>query len=170
MKAIVAVDSNWAIGYHGDLLVSLPEDQKDTFRRLTLGNTIIYGRKTLCTFPGQKLLPGRTNIIMSRNPDFEKEGAVVLHSDEEAIKYCRDHESEEIYLIGGEQVYNSLLPYCSGAIVSRIAHAFPADAFFPNLDVIPGWKEVCRSDIIHSVKGYDFAVHQYTNTDIVHKQ
>lgn len=166
MKAIVAVDSNWAIGCHGELLVSLPEDQKDTFRRLTLGNTIIYGRKTLCTFPGEKLLPGRTNIILSRNPAFEKEGAIILHSNEEVLAYCRAHEDDEIFLIGGEQVYNSLLPNCSDAIVSRIAYSFSADAFFPNLDTKPGWKEVSRSEVIHSVRGYDFEVYFYHNNNI----
>ena len=64
MKAIVAVDRNWGIGNKGELLVSLPEDQKETFKRFTYGNTIIYGRKTLMTFPGEKLLPGRKNIIL----------------------------------------------------------------------------------------------------------
>ena len=166
MKAIVAVDNNWAIGYKGELLVSLPEDQKDTFRSLTLGNTIIYGRKTLETFPGQKLLPGRKNIILSRNPSFSKEGALVLHSKEEVMEYNREHELEEIYLIGGEQIYHTMLQLCSEAIVSRIHHSFMSDAFIANLDDEPGWKEMSRSDVIHSVKGYDFTVHHYRNLNI----
>lgn len=166
MKAIVAVDNNWAIGYKGELLVSLPEDQKDTFRRLTLGNTIIYGRKTLETFPGQKLLPGRTNIIISRNSSFKKEGAIVLHSKEEILAYDHEHEKEEIYLIGGAEIFHTLLQNCSEAVVSRIDHSFPADAFIANLDIEPSWKEVSRSDVIHSIKGYDFTVHHYRNLNI----
>lgn len=163
MKAIVAVDNNWAIGYRGDLLVSLPEDQKDTFRRLTLGNTIVFGRKTLETFPGQKLLPGRKNIILSRNPDFKKEGAVVLRSVEDVLNYSREHGDEDIYIAGGAEVYRSLLPFCSEAIVTRISHSFPADAYFPDLDTDPAWEKAEQSDVIHSVKGFDFVVCRYRN-------
>ena len=166
MKAIVAVDNNWAIGYKGDLLISLPEDQKDTFRSLTLGNTIIYGRKTLETFPGHKLLPGRKNIILSRNPSFSKEGALVLHSKEEVMTYNREHEVEDVFLIGGAEVYHTMLQLCSEAIVSRIHHSFMADSFIANLHDEPGWKEMSRSDVIHSIKGYDFTVHHYRNLNI----
>ena len=66
MKAIAAVDQNWAIGYKGNLLVHISEDMKN-FRRLTSGKTVIYGRKTLETFPHAKPLPKRENIILSRN-------------------------------------------------------------------------------------------------------
>jgi len=166
MKVIAAVDKNWAIGYKGELLVSLPEDQKDTFRLLTLGNTIIYGRKTLDTFPGQKLLPGRTNIIMSRSHSFKKEGALVLHSKEEVLTYNRQHENEEIYIIGGAEIYRTFLQYCSEAIVSRIDHSFKADVYLSNLDNELSWKEVSRSDVIHSIKGYDFTVHHYRNLNM----
>ena len=68
--AIVAVDENWAIGNKGELLVSLPEDQKQNFKVKTLGHPVVYGRKTLETFPKKMLLPGRENIILSRNKDF----------------------------------------------------------------------------------------------------
>lgn len=166
MKVIAAVDKNWAIGYKGELLVSLPEDQKDTFRMLTLGNTIIYGRKTLDTFPGQKLLPGRTNIIMSRSHSFKKEGALILHSKEEVLAYNREHENEEIYIIGGAEIYRTFLQYCSEAIISRIDHSFKADVYLDNLDNELSWKEVSRSDVIHSIKGYDFTVHHYRNLNM----
>ena len=83
MIAISAVDKNWAIGNHGQLLISLPEDQKGVFKKYTAGHTVVYGRKTLETFPGQRLLPNRVNVIMSRSFDYEKEGAMVLHSVDE---------------------------------------------------------------------------------------
>jgi dihydrofolate reductase len=165
MIAIVAVDQSWGIGFEGELLVTLPEDQKDTFKRFTLGHTIIYGRKTLCTFPGERLLPGRTNIILSRNPHFAKEGAIVLHSHDEVLTYAAERPDEEIYLIGGAEVYAGLLPYCREAIVTRIHHAFSADAFFPNLDLDPSWIEVSCSDVVHSVKGYDFTVCRYLHLE-----
>ena len=83
MIAIAAVDLNWGIGYKGQLLISLPEDQKGVFRKYTSGHTVVYGRKTLETFKDQKLLPKRQNVIMSRNYEFEKEGALILHSANE---------------------------------------------------------------------------------------
>ena len=83
MIAIAAVDRNWAIGNKGQLLISLPEDQKGVFKKYTAGHTVVFGRKTLETFPGQRLLPNRVNVILSRNFDFEKEGAVILHSVDE---------------------------------------------------------------------------------------
>jgi len=166
MKAIAAVDNNWGIGYLGELLVSLPEDQRDTFRALTLGNTIVYGRKTLDTFPGRKLLPGRTNIILSRNPLFKMEGALVFHSKQAFLDYSHGHEKDEIFLIGGAEMYRLFLNYCSEAVISRIDAVFRADVHFPNLDNEIGWKEISRSDIIHSAKGYDFTVHHYRNLNI----
>ena len=71
MIAISAVDKNWAIGNQGKLLISLPEDQKGVFKKYTAGHTVVYGRKTLETFPGQRLLPNRVNIIMSRSFEYE---------------------------------------------------------------------------------------------------
>ncbi|MEE3496146.1 MAG: dihydrofolate reductase, partial [Butyrivibrio sp.] len=82
MKAIVAVDSNWAIGYQGRLLVSIRADQQN-FKNLTMGKTIVYGRKTLETFPRKAVLPGRNNIILSTKKDYEVKDAVVAHSKEE---------------------------------------------------------------------------------------
>lgn len=166
MKAIAAVDRNWAIGYKGNLLVSLPEDQKGTFRKYTLDTTVVYGRKTLETFPGQRLLPGRKNIILSRNPGFEKEGALILHSDQELVSYAGEHEEEEIFIIGGEEVYRKFLPFCSEAIISKIDFAFESDAFFPNLDILAGWTLLAESEIIHSEKGYDFRVCRYGNSSV----
>ena len=77
MNAIVAVDKNWAIGRENDLLFSLPTDMK-RFRTLTSGGTVLMGRKTLDSFPGGKPLPKRVNIVLTRNPDFAREGAVVV--------------------------------------------------------------------------------------------
>ena len=84
MNAIVAVDANWAIGCQGDLLFSLPTDMR-RFRTLTMGGTVILGRKTLDSFPGGKPLPKRRNIVITRNPDLAVEGAEIAASPEEAL-------------------------------------------------------------------------------------
>lgn len=159
--AIVAVDENWAIGNKGELLISLPEDQKQNFKVKTLGHPVIYGRKTLDTFPGGRLLPGRENIILTRNPDLRVEGATVMHSVEEVLKYTEKNPDECFFIIGGEQIYKQFLPYCDKCIVSKIHKSFEADAFFPDLDNLNDWQLLSREADVHSVKGVTFAIWTY---------
>ncbi|MBR5938119.1 MAG: dihydrofolate reductase [Clostridiales bacterium] len=161
MVAIVAVDENWGIGNKGELLISLPEDQKQNFKVKTLGHPVIYGRKTLDTFPGGRLLPGRPNFILSRNPELSVEEATVFHSVEEAVEYMRKDPDETFFIIGGEQIYKQFLPYCDKCIVSKIHKSFPADAFFPDLDNQEEWKLLSREASIHSVKGVSFSIWTY---------
>ena len=159
--AIVAVDENWGIGYKGELLISLPEDQKQNFKVKTLGHPVIYGRKTLETFPKKMLLPGRENIILTRNPEYKVEGATMMHSVEEVVDYASSNPSETFFIIGGAQIYEQFLPYCDSCIVTRIKKSFDADAFFPDLDKINGWKLFSRDAIVHSVKGVSFEIWTY---------
>ena len=84
MKAIVAVDQNWAIGKGGDQLCYISADLK-RFKALTTGHPVILGRKTLATFPGGRPLKGRRNLILSRNPAFRVEGAEVYHDLESLL-------------------------------------------------------------------------------------
>ena len=161
MTAIAAVDENWGIGYKGDLLISLPEDQKGVFRKYTSGNTVVFGRKTLMTFPGERLLPKRVNIILTRNPLFEKEGAVVLHDRDELQAYMEEHPEEKIFLIGGESIYKSMLDLCDEAIITYIHKEFTADAFFPNLDEDPEWELDSEEEEIMSEAGVSFNVRFY---------
>lgn len=161
MIAIAAVDENWAIGNKGDLLISLPEDQKGVFRKYTAGNTVVFGRKTLKTFKDEKLLPKRINIVLTRNPDFTKEGAVILHSEEELSKYQEEHPDETIFLIGGAEVYNSMIGICDEAIITYIHKTFEADAYFPNLDSMEDWEMYEEEDEIMSEKGVSFNVRHY---------
>lgn len=140
MNLIVAVDQNWAIGRDGDQLCYLKEDLK-RFKELTLGHTVILGRKTLATFPGGRPLKGRDNLILSRDPDFTAEGGQVFHDIDALLAAAPD----DSFVIGGESVYKALLPYCDTAYVTKIDHAFPADAFFPDLDADPAW-EVAQTE------------------------
>ena len=131
MKLIVAVDRSWAIGREGDQLLYLSADLR-RFKELTLGGTVILGRKTLATFPGGRPLKGRRNLILSRSPDFAPEWAEVFRSVEELLAAA----PEDSFVIGGESVYRALLPYCTTAYVTKIDAAFPADRFFPDLDAL----------------------------------
>lgn len=161
MKAIVAVDENWAIGNQGELLVSIPEDQKGVFRAHTLDHTVVFGRKTLETFPKQMLLPRRKNLIMSRNSSFAKEGAEIIHSNEALFAYSKAHPDEEIFVIGGAEVYRGLIEFCDEAIVTRIHHSFAADAYFPKLCDDTAWSLKERTATQYSVIGMAFHVEKY---------
>lgn len=145
MNIIVAVDENWAIGNRGDLLVRIPNDQK-MFRMETTGKVVVLGRKTMDTFPQKRPLPNRTNIILSRNPEYTVKDAVVVHSVEELLEELKQYKSEDIYIIGGDSVYQQMLPYCDVAHVTWIEHSYHADRYFPNLDKDPEWKMTTESD------------------------
>ena len=139
MNLIVAADKNWAIGKNGKLLVSIPEDQR-LFREETIGKVIVMGRKTMESLPGGQPLYGRTNIVLSRNPDYRKKGAKVVHSVDEALEYVKDKNPEDVFVIGGESVYRQFLPYCRTAHVTWIDYRYDADTSFPNLEEEPGWR------------------------------
>lgn len=147
MNLIVAVDENWAIGNKGKLLVSIPSDMK-FFREETSGEgkVVILGRKTLETFPGGRPLKNRVNVILTKNPDFKAEGAIIVHSVEEALEVVKEYDDEKVYVIGGDTIYKQFLPYCKLAHVTKIAHTYEADAHFPNLDEMPEWKVTGESD------------------------
>ena len=138
MNLIVNVDSNWAIGYRGKLLVSIPEDMK-FFRSETTGKVVVLGRKTLDTFPGGQPLKNRTNIILTRNPNYQVKGAIICHSVEEVLEELKKYNSEDVYIIGGDSIYTEFLPYCDVAHVTRTDHVYDADAWFPNLEEDPAW-------------------------------
>lgn len=145
MNMIVAVDRNWAIGCQNKLLVSIPADMK-FFRQTTTGKVVVMGRKTLESFPNGLPLKKRTNIVLTKNEDYRVDDAVLVHSMEELRAELKKYRSDDIYVIGGDSVYRQLLPHCRIAHVTKIDHAFQADAYFPNLDEIPGWRIAGDSD------------------------
>lgn len=144
MKAIVVADRNWAIGNQGRLLVHLPGDLK-YFKERTLGNVVVMGRATLASLPGGAPLPGRTNIVLSRNSEFQAK-CTVCSSVENLLKELEKHDRERVFIIGGGQVYQQLLPYCHGVYVTKIDGEFPADTHFEDLDKSPAWSLVWESE------------------------
>jgi len=139
MNLIAAVDKNWAIGNRGQLLVSIPQDQK-RFREMTLGKVVVMGRKTLESLPGGRPLHGRKNLVLTRDAGFQVKGALVCHSREEVLKALAVYPSEDIYVIGGESIYKEFLPLCDTAYVTWIDFAYEADTFLPDLDRDPAWR------------------------------
>ena len=165
MNAIVVVDRNWAIGRDNDLLFSLPADMK-RFRSLTLGGTVILGRRTLDSFPGGKPLPRRKNIVITRCADFHREGAVVVSNLQAAMEAAADTPQDHIWVIGGGSIYAALLSKCRRAYVTRVdAAAEGADSFFPNLDKLPGWVVDSISDPV-AENGLTYRFYDYVNTNL----
>ena len=145
MNLIVAVDENWAIGNHNELLITIPADHK-FFRQETNRKVVVLGRKTLETFPQGLRLKNRVIIIMSSNQDYKVKDAIVVHSPEELFEELKQYAEEDVYVVGGESIYRLLLPYCNVAHVTKIDHAYAADAYFPNLDEIPEWEITADSE------------------------
>ena len=145
MNLIVAVDENWAIGKDNKLLVSIPSDMK-FFRETTTGKVVVMGRKTLESFPNGLPLKNRTNIVLTRNRDYQVKDAIVVHSVPELLVKLDKYSSEDVYVIGGDSVYQELLPYCDVAHVTKINHVYAADAWFPNLDETGEWEITGESE------------------------
>ena len=139
MKAILAADKNWGIGYNNHLLVSIPSDMK-FFRQTTTGKVVVMGRKTLESFPNGMPLKNRTNIVLSGNQNYQVKDAVIVHSEDELMEELKKYNTDDIYVIGGESVYRMMLPYCDTDYVTKIDRAFQADTFFPNLDEMDEWE------------------------------
>lgn len=139
MRAILAADKNWGIGLNNQLLISIPADMR-FFRKKTVGQVVIMGRKTLESMPNGKPLADRINIVMSRDPNLLVPGAAVVSSAAEAVAEAARFKDRKVYVIGGGQVYRELLPYCDTAYVTRIDYAYQADTYFPNLDEDPAWE------------------------------
>lgn len=145
MNLIAAVDQNWAIGLKNKLLVRIPDDQR-FFREMTTQKVVVMGRKTLDSFPNGLPLKNRVNIVLTRNPGYDGKGARIVGSVEELLAVLKEYRSEDIYVIGGETIYRQLLPYCDTAYVTKIDYAYEADAYFPDLDKDPQWKQASISE------------------------
>lgn len=139
MNIIVAVDKHWAIGRDGQLLVSIPADQQ-LFREETLSKVIVMGRKTLESLPAGQPLYGRTNLVLSKDPDYQVKGAVACHSILEALEELKKYSHDDIFIIGGQSIYDAFLPYCNTAHVTYVDYEYQADTYFPNLDLDKEWE------------------------------
>lgn len=161
MRAIVNVSPDWGIGFENRLLFAIPEDLR-RFRQLTEGGVVICGRKTLETFPGGRPLKNRRNLILTHDPAFAAEGAETVQNLQQLFPLLRQVPPDSLWVIGGESVYRQLLPYCSGAAVTKTYADVQADRFFPNLDTLPGW-ELRRAEPVMESGGVSFQFLDYVN-------
>ena len=163
MKLIVAVSKTWGIGKDGDLLFHFPEDMK-YFRETTKGSIVIMGRTTLDSLPGGEPLKGRVNIVLTRNRELKKDGVNFVYSIDELL---REVGEKEAFVIGGAEVYTSLLQYCDEAYVTKVDAVVDADKYIPNLDELPEWKVTCESDtLIDEKTQIKFSFLKYENNGV----
>jgi dihydrofolate reductase len=156
LKLIFARASNGVIGRNNALPWHLPEDMAH-FKRNTLGCPVIMGRKTWDSLPPKfRPLPGRLNVVITRQLDWTAEGAVVVHSLEAACTACPNDGTA--WVIGGADIYAQALPLASTALVTDIEASYEGDAFAPQFG--PKWREIARDRQVSST-GLDFSFVTY---------
>lgn len=141
---IAAIGENRELGKDNDLIWHLPDDMK-FFKETTKGYPVIMGRKNYESIPPKwRPLPNRLNIVLTTNKSYVNEDVVVCHEMEEAIDFAKTHtEKEEIFIIGGGQIYELGLSVANRIYLTEIHGSFDADVFFPDFDRAP-WEEVSR--------------------------
>lgn len=157
MIAIVVVDEEMGIGKDGQLLTYISGDLK-YFKEKTVGKTIVFGRKTMDTFPNKKPLPNRRSIVLTSDENYECECEKVGSIDE-FFEIAKEIPKDELLVAGGASVYKQLLPYCDKLLLTRIYRKFGADAFFPEVSERE-WSEVRASDL-HEENGIQYRFFEY---------
>lgn len=134
ISMIAAIGENRELGRDNKLLFDIPEDMK-FFRETTRGKPVIMGRKTaehLVEFYTKGPLPGRRNIVVTRNPEYTLEGFTVVSRIEDAITIAKEEDADEIFIIGGGEIYTLGLPFSDRLYLTIVDGVFDADAFFPD--------------------------------------
>ena len=148
MNLIAAADSKWGIGRDGGLLASIPTDMK-YFRDHTMGRVVVMGRRTLESMPGKKGLPGRTNYVLTSDRDFTAERCVTVCSIDELREELSKYDPDDVFLIGGATLYNSLYRECDRLYVTKIDADLDADTFITDFDEDPDFEIESESDPVH---------------------
>nr|AIA11390.1 Dihydrofolate reductase [uncultured bacterium] len=153
------MDENRGIGIDNKLPWRLPEDLA-FFRRTTSGHTVLMGRKTFESIG--KPLPKRHNVILTRDAQFQAEGCEVIHSTDDFVHKYGAGAQEELFVIGGAEVYKQLLPYADRLYITEIAHTFHVDTYLESLDLTQ-WVEVSRVKGLRNEANpydYDFVLYE----------
>lgn len=154
VSAIFAVSENNVIGKGNDLPWRMPADLKH-FKNTTMGHPVIMGRKSFDSIG--RPLPGRHNIVVTRDRNFRAEGVSVVHSLREAVEIAGADRPEEVFIIGGAQIYKKAFPYCDRLYMTRIHTETEGDVFLPELD-FSAWKLISEEKHLPDEKN----IHDYT--------
>ena len=163
-KETMTISMIAAVGEHGELgknnaLLWRLEGDLPFFKRVTMGKPVVMGRKTWESLP-KKPLPGRQNIVMTNNPDFEAEGATVVHSVNGLFKALKDCD-EEVFVMGGAAIYEALLPFTKRLYITRVYRDYDADVYFPTIDMSEFTLVKFGEPMYDEESGLDYAYEEY---------
>ncbi|MCQ2397936.1 MAG: dihydrofolate reductase [Sphaerochaetaceae bacterium] len=147
MQAILHCDRNWGIGKHNELMFRLPKDMK-YFKEKTLGKVVVMGSNTLLSFPHEKPLKNRINIVLWPGGDTSRatrDGFIMVQSLEELFCRIKEYRSEDVFVIGGAMMYRTMLDYCDKVYLTKVDEDGNAEVFFENLDLMNNWSMTQQS-------------------------
>ena len=144
ITALVCVDKNWAIGRGNSRLVVIPEDRK-YLNASANNNILIMGRRTYESFSSHELPLDCKKIVLTGNKDLKYKDASFAKGPKEALDIAKGYEGD-VYVIGGQQCFKSMLPFCDAAEVTYVDYRYEADKYFPDLDKMPEWVMVSESE------------------------
>lgn len=146
--SILNCDLKWGIGKRNGLLFNLPKDMA-FFRETTKGHVVCMGENTLLSFPGQKPLKNRINIVLSQDVNHNYEGVINVHTFEEFLRKIDEYsKDQDVFIIGGASIYRQTLPYVDEVLLTKVNKDGGAEVFFPNLDEKEEFECVYESDPI----------------------
>ena len=165
MRAIVAVDKNWGIGYKGNLLERIPDDMK-FFKETTLNKVVVMGRATLESLPNGNPLKNRVNVVLTTTKEYKDKDIILCRSKKDALEVLKNIDKNDIFIIGGESIYKTFLPYCTEVYVTKIDKEYSADKYFTNLDNQSDWELVKESEEhIYNGVSFKFCTYKNINTE-----
>ena len=159
MNLIASAALDWGIGFQNDLLYRVSADMRQ-FRQKTTGNVVVMGMNTMLSMPGAKPLPNRSNVVLAHDRAFAPAGVQTVYTLDDLLSLLRTFETERVFIIGGAMLYETMLPYCEKAYITRFYAQKPADRFLPNLDNAPDWRLQKRS-AMHEQDGLLFTYDLY---------
>jgi dihydrofolate reductase len=154
ISLIVAMASNRVIGHQGEIPWKIPGEQK-MFKEITIGHVVIMGRKTYESLACP--LPGRTNIVVTRQTDYQAPGCLIVQNLEGAIKSCPADENEA-FIIGGGQLYHEAISAADRIYLTVLPREIPGDTYFP--EIPEDDFEIKKAEFIDGLEPYHFYIYQ----------
>ena len=153
---VAAIASNDVIGQKNSLPWDIPEDLK-RFKQLTSGHTILMGRKTFDSIG--RPLPNRTNIVMTKDTNYQKEGVEIVFDEKEALNLIKDL-NQEVFIIGGSKIYELFEPWATSLMITRVLKDFEGDAFFPDINW-NNWQIKSKEDFLDEKSNISCRLEEY---------
>ena len=153
---VAAIASNNVIGQKNSLPWDIPEDLK-RFKQLTSGHTILMGRKTFDSIG--RPLPNRTNIVMTRDTNYQKKGIEIVFDEREALNLIKDL-NQEVFVIGGSKIYELFEPWATSLMITRVMKDFEGDAFFPEINW-NSWQIESKEEFLDEKSGISCKLEEY---------